>query len=418
MNAEIITIGTELLLGQILDTNSLYLSKKLSEIGVNLYYKTSVGDNTGRIKETLSIAASRSDLIIITGGLGPTVDDVTRDAISEWSGKKLVLNDNILKQIEQFFKNRNIKMPENNKLQAYLPQGALILENRVGTAPGFILEHNSKIIVCVPGVPAEMKPMIETGVIPYLIEKSLAGRFVILSKRIKLTGLPESVIDEKIRDIFIESRNPTVAILAHQTEIEIRLTSRAETREKAIEMIDNLKKEIYNRVGENIYGEDDEALEEKVAILLKEKKLTISTAESCTAGLISYRLTNIPGSSQYFLGGVNTYSNESKINMLGVSEEVIKKYGAVSEECAEQMTQKCREKFGSDISIAVSGIAGPDGATKEKPVGLVFVAIDFKGEIKIFKYNFGGLRDTVRARTGQMALFELYKLLKKHDVDR
>ncbi|HPD18493.1 MAG TPA: CinA family nicotinamide mononucleotide deamidase-related protein, partial [Candidatus Goldiibacteriota bacterium] len=224
MNAEIITIGTELLLGQILDTNSLYLSKKLSETGINLYYKTSVGDNAERIKKTLSIATDRSDLVIITGGLGPTVDDVTRDAISEWSGKKLIMDDKLLLQIERFFEDRKIKMPENNKLQAYIPEGALIIENKVGTAPGFILEHNSKIIVCLPGVPAEMKSMIETGVLPYLVEKSGAGRFVILSKRIKIIGMSESLVDEKIKDVFIESRNPTVAILAHQTEIEIRLT--------------------------------------------------------------------------------------------------------------------------------------------------------------------------------------------------
>jgi nicotinamide-nucleotide amidase len=412
VNAEIITIGTELLLGQILDTNSLYLSKKLTEIGINLYYKTSVGDNIERIKETLTIAAGRSDLIIITGGLGPTVDDVTRDAIAEWTGKKLILDNNILKKIEDFFTKRSIKMPENNKLQAYVPEGALILENKVGTAPGFILEHNSRIVVCVPGVPSEMKPMIETGFIPYLVEKHGAGKFVILSKRIKIIGLPESLIDEKIKDIFIESRNPTVAILAHQTEIEIRLTAKAEGKEKASELIDSLKKEIYNRLKDNIYGEDDETLEEKTSNLLKTKKLTISTAESCTSGLLAYRLTNIPGSSKYFLGGINIYSNESKINLLGVAGEIIKTYGAVSKECAEQMAEMCRKKFKSDIAIAITGIAGPEGGTDEKPVGLVYIAIDFKGDKKIYKFNFGGQRDTVRARSAQTALFELYKLLK------
>ncbi len=412
MNAEIITIGTELLLGQILDTNSLYLSKKLSEIGINLYYKTSVGDNINRIKETLAIAANRSDMIILTGGLGPTVDDVTRDAIAEWSGQKLVIDKEILLKIENFFKKRNIKMPENNKVQAYIPEGALILENKVGTAPGFILEHNSKVIVCVPGVPAEMKPMIETGVIPYLVEKFGAAKFVIFSKRIKIVGLPESLIDEKIKDVFIESRNPTVAILAHQTEIEIRLTAKAENREKAIDLINVVKKIIYERIGENIYGEDDETLEEKVANLLKDKNLTISTAESCTSGLLAYRITNIPGSSKYFLGGLNTYSNESKINLLGVPDEVIKKYGAVSEVCCRFMANKCREKFGSDISIAITGIAGPDGGTDEKPVGLVYTGIYKDGDIKVFKFNFAGSREIIRARSAQMALFELYKLLK------
>lgn len=412
MNAEIITIGTELLLGQILDTNSLYLSKKLSEIGVNLYYKTSVGDNISRIKETISIASMRSDLIIITGGLGPTVDDVTRDAIAEFTGKKLVFDNNILLKIEHFFTTRNIKMPENNKLQAYIPEGALILENKIGTAPGFILLFNSKIIVCVPGVPNEMKSMIETGVIPYLIENFGAGKFVIYSKRIKLTGLPESYIDEKIRDIFVESRNPTVAILAHQTEIEIRLTSKAENKEKAIDLINDVKKIIYERLGENIYGEDEETIEEKVSCVLKEKKLTISTAESCTSGLLAYRLTNIPGSSLYFLGGVNVYSNDSKINVLGVKEEIIKKYGAVSEECAIDMALNCRKKFNTDIAMAITGIAGPDGGTANKPVGLVYIAINIKDDVKVFKFNFSGQRDIVRARAAQMGLFELYRIIK------
>lgn len=412
MNAEIITIGTELLLGQILDTNSLYLSKKLSEIGVNLYYKTTVGDNISRIKEALSVASSRSDLIIITGGLGPTVDDVTRDAIAEFTGKKLVFDNNILLKIEHFFTTRNIKMPENNKLQAYIPEGALILENKIGTAPGFILPFNSKIIVCVPGVPNEMKSMIETGVIPYLIENFGAGKFVIYSKRIKLTGLPESYIDEKIRDIFVESRNPTVAILAHQTEIEIRLTSKAENKEKAIDLINDVKKIIYERLGENIYGEDEETIEEKVSCVLKEKKLTISTAESCTSGLLAYRLTNIPGSSLYFLGGVNVYSNDSKINVLGVKEEIIKKYGAVSEECAIDMALNCRKKFNTDIAMAITGIAGPDGGTANKPVGLVYIAINIKDDVKVFKFNFSGQRDIVRARAAQMGLFELYRIIK------
>jgi len=412
VNAEIITIGTELLLGQILDTNSLYLSKKLSEIGVNLYYKTSVGDNISRIKETISIASMRSDLIIITGGLGPTVDDVTRDAIAEFTGKKLVFDNNILLKIEHFFTTRNIKMPENNKLQAYIPEGALILENKIGTAPGFILLFNSKIIVCVPGVPNEMKSMIETGVIPYLIENFGAGKFVIYSKRIKLTGLPESYIDEKIRDIFVESRNPTVAILAHQTEIEIRLTSKAENKEKAIDLINDVKKIIYERLGENIYGEDEETIEEKVSCVLKEKKLTISTAESCTSGLLAYRLTNIPGSSLYFLGGVNVYSNDSKINVLGVKEEIIKKYGAVSEECAIDMALNCRKKFNTDIAMAITGIAGPDGGTANKPVGLVYIAINIKDDVKVFKFNFSGQRDIVRARAAQMGLFELYRIIK------
>ncbi len=413
MNAEVITTGTELLLGQITDTNSIFIGKKLAEAGINLYYKTAVGDNVERVKQAIAIALDRCDAVIMTGGLGPTVDDVTRDAIAQLTGKKLIIDKATILKIENYFAMRNIKMPENNKVQAYIPDGALVIENKVGTAPGFIIEHNSKIIAAMPGVPDEMHPMMENTLIPYLIGKMGGKHMVIKSKVFKVVGMPESLVNEKIEDIFKESRNPTIALLAHQTEIDIRLTAKAEDEEKAGCMIDKLASEIYARVGGNIYGSDDETLESKVAALLKEKKLTISTAESCTAGLLSFRLTSIPGSSEYFAGGLSSYSNDIKTGVLGVKEEVITRFGAVSEESAIGMAKACAEKFRTDIAISITGIAGPSGGSKEKPVGLVYIAIDYKGETKTFKNMFGGSREVIRTRAAQTALFCLFKILSE-----
>ncbi len=412
MKAEVITVGTELLLGQIIDTNSVYLSRKLAEIGIDLFFKTTVGDNIERLKKAMEIAESRADIIILTGGLGPTVDDITRQAVSEFTGKKLIFNNDILLRINEFFKNRNIEMPECNKIQAFLPDSALIIENKVGTAPGFILEHNSKIIIVMPGVPAEMHPMMENVVIPFLLKKEGYLKNVIKYKILKVTGLPESEVNDRIKDIFENSNNPSIGVLAHQTEIDIRITAKAEDEKKADEMIEKMKKEIYNRLGENIFAEDDEILEGKVAELLLKNNLKISVAESCTAGLLSFRLTNIPGSSRYFMGGVNVYSNYAKTEILGVNKDTLERYGAVSEQCAKELAINCRKKFKADIGVSITGIAGPEGGTKEKPVGLVFSCIDFKENIYSFKYNFSGNREVIRARAVQMALFNLYKLLK------
>lgn len=303
-------------------------------------------------------------------------------------------------------------MPECNKIQAYIPDGAIIIENKVGTAPGFIIEHNSKIIIAMPGVPSEMIPMMENTVIPYLIQKEGYLRSVIKSKVIKVTGLPESEVNDKIKDLFENLTNPTIGVLAHQTEIEVRITAKAENEKIADELIKDVKKKIYERLNENIFAEDNETLEEKVAEILFEKKLTVAVAESCTSGLLAFRLTKISGSSSYFMGGVNVYSNFAKYEILNVNKETLEKYGAVSEKCAEELAINVRKKFKTDIGISITGIAGPSGGTKEKPVGLVFSCIDIKDKINLYKYNFAGAREVVRARAAQMTLFNLYKLLK------
>jgi nicotinamide-nucleotide amidase len=413
VNSEVLTIGTELLLGQILDTNALYLGKKLAEVGVNLYYKTTVGDNIARVKEALGVACNRAELIIITGGLGPTVDDITRQAVAEFTGNELALDGPSLKFIEKRFASRNIQMSDNNKLQAYFPAGSIILENPNGTAPGFIVEYKSKIIAAMPGVPAEMYPMMESGIIPFIIKKMGGSHQVIRSKSLRVIGLGESRVDEKIQDLFRESTNPTIGVYAHADHIEIRLTSKADDDAQAFKLIEGLKQKVYGRLPDNIYGEDEKTLESMTAVVLTEKKLTISTAESCTAGLLAARLTSTAGSSKYYTGGINSYANEAKTGVLGVPENVIRDFGAVSQECAASMAQRVRLVFKTDIGVSITGIAGPDGGTAVKPVGLVYIGIDISGTVKTYKYIFPGNREGIRNRAAQTALFHLYKELQQ-----
>ena len=412
MNAEVITIGTELLLGQITDTNAAYLGKKLAGVGVNLYFKTTAGDNIERVKSVLDSACKRADLILITGGLGPTVDDITREAVAQFTGRQLVLDNAALAKIEGMFRNRGINMTENNKLQAYLPKGGVSLENNHGTAPGFIVEHNSVIIAVMPGVPSEMYPMMEESVIPYIMKKMGAKNQVIVSRSLKVTGLGESRVDDKIQDLFRSSNNPSIGVYAHVNEVEVRLTAKADTVDLALLLIDGLKKQVYERLGDNIYGEEDETLEGKIAAILTEKKFTVSTAESCTAGLIAYRLTNVAGSSAYFTGGINAYSNEVKTGVLGVPAAVIEQHGAVSMECAQAMALRSAELFRTDCAISVTGIAGPGGGTAEKPVGLVYMGIAVKGVVTVYKIDFPGTRESIRIRSAQNALYHFYASLR------
>ncbi len=413
MNAEVLTIGTELLLGQILDTNALYLGKKLAGVGVNLYFKTTAGDNIERVKSALTAACNRADLIIITGGLGPTVDDITREAVAQFSNRPLELDNAALIKLEGLFKARGINMTDNNRHQAYLPKGAVVIENNNGTAPGFILEHNSKIIVTMPGVPSEMYPMMEESVIPYIIKKMGGVKEVIVSRSLKVMGLGESRADDMIQDLFRESKNPSIGIYAHINDIEVRLTAKAGSVEEALMLIDGLKKKVYGRLGEHIYGEEDETLEKKIGEILNDLKLTLSTAESCTSGLVAHSITNVPGSSAYYIGGINTYADSAKTDVLGVPKAIIEKYGAVSHECALEMAQAAARLFKTDCSISVTGIAGPDGGTVDKPVGLVYMGINIKGRVEVHKTNFPGIRENIRVRSAQTALYHFYKAVKR-----
>ncbi|MBN2753997.1 MAG: competence/damage-inducible protein A [Candidatus Goldbacteria bacterium] len=416
MNAEIITCGTELLLGQIEDTNSSFISRKLAEAGINVYFRTTAGDNAGRLVLAIKAALQRADAVIITGGLGPTVDDITREAVSQCTGRKIVIHEDILLNLNEFFKKRGIKMADSNMAQAGVPENAEIIKNDRGTAPGFILEHEGKTIACVPGVPYEMKPMVTDTIIPYLMKKSGEQASVIKYVSLKIAGMAESAVNDLIKDLFESYVNPSIGILAHHTEIELRITAKAANISEADKMLNKVKLEIKKRLGENLYGENEEALHGVLANTLKSKKLTISTAESCTSGIIASKLTQSAGATSYYIGGINTYSNEVKTDILGVDPYIIQDYGAVSRECACEMALKCAELFKTDCAISVTGIAWPGGGTPEKPVGLVYIGINYKGAVIVNRFIFSGSREIVRQRAAVMALFEMLKTINRGGV--
>jgi len=413
MNAEIITVGTELLLGQIVDTNFAFISQRLAEAGINIYFKTSVGDNEKRISDSIKLALNRSDAVIITGGLGPTVDDVTRAALVKTFNLKLVLNENVLKHMQSFFDLRKIKMPQNNLSQALVPNGSTVIENRNGTAPGLIVPVDKRFIIILPGVPSEMKPMMTETVIPFLKEH-FKSEGILKSRVLKVYGLGESRIDELINELFRFCTNPTIALLASHLEVKIRLTARAKDEKEADELLSKLEHQLREKLHENIFAVNDDTMEKAVAMLLTLKRLTLATAESCTGGLLSSRLTDVPGSSAYFLRGAVTYSNQAKIDTLAVKKISLDMYGAVSKQVAEEMAEGARKLAGSDIGLSVTGIAGPDGGTLEKPVGLVYIAISTDNEMLSKEFRLSGDRIWIKERTAQSALDMLRRYLLQH----
>ena len=411
MNAEIISVGTELLLGNIENTNTTFLSKRLADLGISVYYQSSVGDNAQRLIKLLSLAVERSQVIIITGGLGPTDDDITKETVCRALNIDLVLHEPTLRKIEDYFARTGRQMTENNRKQAMIPQGAEIMENDHGTAPGIVLKAGEQIIMLLPGPPSEMRPMFDKYA-PKFLSKFSDG--VIFSRTVKFIGIGESQLAEKIEDMF-DGENPTVAPYAKTGEVHIRVTAKAKDEKKARSLCEPKLDELRKRAGGYIYGYDDETLESAVVNGLKEKKLTVATAESCTAGLLSKRITDVPSSSQVFSMGVTTYSNEMKTELLGVPADLIEAHGAVSPEVAREMAQRVKEKSGSDIGIGITGIAGPDGGTDEKPVGLVYIAIS-NGEHTWVKRNIFGHgsdeRDYIRhlASSTALNLIRLYML--------
>ncbi|MCK8817769.1 competence/damage-inducible protein A [Natroniella sulfidigena] len=403
MKAEIIAIGTELLLGQIVDTNSQWLAQQLARIGIDLYYKQTVGDNKDRIVDILQQSLKRANLVIITGGLGPTQDDLTREAIAEALDVELVKDEQLVTEIEDLFAERGYQLTENNFKQAYLPVGAEAINNPHGTAPGVLVEQKGKIIVALPGVPQEMKAMIKEVIIPYLQENILDDE-IIKSKVMKLYGIGESSLEEEIADILEEQTNPTIAPLASQGEVKLRLTAKADSVAEAEQMIAEKIAELEERIGEYVYGYDEEGLEEAVAKSLLEQGLTLATAESCTGGLLGTRLTDVSGSSAYFERGVISYSNQAKQELLGVAEETLKEYGAVSSQTAQEMALGIKKRARTDLGLAITGIAGPTGGTPDKPVGLVYIAVADKEGVASYKYQFKGSRERIKFLTSQQAL--------------
>ncbi len=370
MNAEIISVGTELLLGHTINTDASYVARELSTIGVNLLFAGTVGDNVPRLKETLESALQRSDLVITTGGLGPTGDDLTKETIAETAGKKLVLHQESMDRIIRYFKGRTVG--ETQEKQAMLPEGCTVFPNDHGTAPGCAFETDAgKTIIMLPGPPSELIPMLKNYAIPYLTKNNKA---VIVSKIVRVFGLGEGFVAEQIADLT-DCANPTAATYAKDGEMFVRVTARAENEEKAEALCTPVVEELKKRFSEFIYGIDVESLEEVVVTELGRRGLRLATAESCTGGLLSKRITDIAGASKVFQMGAVTYANEIKTLLLGVPEATLKQYGAVSEQTARAMAEGIRAKSGSELGIGITGIAGPDGGTAEKPVGLIYIAL-------------------------------------------
>lgn len=375
--AEIIAVGTELLLGGTANTDAQDTSRVLSELGINVFFHTVVGDNPERLKQAVEIAKNRADIIITTGGLGPTYDDLTKQTLAEAFGKKLLFNEEVAKQIREFFEKRlsNMKMTENNLRQAELPEGCVIFDNGVGTAPGCAFEAEGKHILMLPGPPRECRAMLKSCVVPYLKKLS---EYEIHSHNIHIFGLGESAVEEKLRDMMESLNNPTLAPYAKAGEVMLRLTAKAKSKDEAEKMMEPVLCKVRETLGDIIYGIDTDTIENTVAGLLIEHGKTIATAESCTGGLVSKRLTDIPGISRVFLGGIVAYSEKSKTTFLGVDPAVINEKGAVSRETALAMADGARIKFGADIGIGITGIAGPDGDGSGIEPGTVFAALTTK----------------------------------------
>lgn len=377
MNCEIICVGTELLLGDIVNTNAVYLSKELAKLGINVLYQSVVGDNDSRLEECIRKSLEKSDIIILTGGLGPTADDITKEVCCKALGFELELNEKQLRKIENYFCSKNIEMPESNKKQAYLPKGGVVLENNNGTAPGFAIEKNSKCIISLPGPPREMKPMFENGAKPILEKYSSA---VLVSHNVRMIGIGEAKMAEDAGKL-LDGENPTVAPYAKDGECLLRVTAKAKDKNTAEKMCSKILDEIYKKFSEYIYGIDIDGIEYAVVEKLKEKNLKVAFAESCTGGLCAKRITDVPGASQVFDCGVVSYANSIKNKLLNVREEDLEKYGAVSETVAKQMAKGVLELSGADIGVSITGIAGPDNDGSEKPVGLSYIAVAYKDEV-------------------------------------
>ena len=419
MRVELVSVGTELLLGDIVNTNTAYLSKELAALGIGVFRQTTVGDNRERLFKTLESAFLENDTVIITGGLGPTDDDITKECVAEYFGREFYFHEySWVKILERLTRSGRNVITENNKKQAMIPEGAIVLENYCGTAPGIVIEENNKRIILLPGPPREMRDMFEKSVKPYL-EKFSSKQFI--SKYVRFYGIGESLLETKIKDIMDNQTNPTLALYAKTGEVLLRITASGDDKEECENLISKQLDEIEKRVGEYIYLVGDEDISSTqtemntvVANLLIENKFTISIAESLTGGKISSMLVEKSGISEALLEGIVCYSNKSKINTLGVREETLEKFGAVSEEVAKEMALGVANRLGADFAVATTGIAGPNSDESGKPVGLAYIGIYSQGEVSVKEVVFTGDRELIRYRTSVEALEEVRRnILKK-----
>jgi nicotinamide-nucleotide amidase len=400
--AEIIAVGSELLTPFRTDTNSLWLTDRLNTVGVEVKLKTIVGDDDARLEETIRDALKRSGVVVLTGGLGPTEDDITRKIAARALGRRLSLDERLLEEIRAKFLRWGRKMPEINARQAMVMEGAEVLPNPNGSAPGMYLEHDSRVVVLLPGPPREMKPMFDTHVLPKLSER--AGGVRVARRVLRVAGLGESAVDERIAPVYTQYKNPQTTILFTSTDIEIHLTAQGKTEQEAELLLDGLSGQLEERLGDSVFAFRGETMEQVVGLRLAVSGFTVAVAESCTGGLVAHRLTEVPGSSSYFTEGVVTYSNESKTRLLGVPAELIGRHGAVSAEVAEAMAEGVKRRAGVDFGLAVTGVAGPGGGTEAKPVGLVYVALSDDAHTEHRRLMLPGDRPLIRHRASQSAL--------------
>ncbi|HEV2378833.1 MAG TPA: competence/damage-inducible protein A [Terriglobia bacterium] len=394
MRAEIIAVGSELLTPYRQDTNSLYLTGKLNSLGITVSFKTIVGDHRNRLAEVVRLALARSELIILSGGLGPTEDDLNREVVAEVLGRRLLLVEDIRKRMRERWARLGRAMPENNLRQAMVPEGAEWLENQRGTAPGLWIEHDGSILVLLPGPPWELEPMFETSCMPRL--KPRSGGRSLRSRVYKIVGLPESEVDRRIAPAYKLYENPQTTILSVLGTIEVHLQAQGSNEAEAEAALSDLGDKIELALGDHIFSSGGESLEEVVGMYLVMKRKTVALAESCTGGLVAERLTRIAGSSAFFLGGVVCYSNELKTRLVGVPPELIAALGAVSKAVAQALAEGIRRRTGATIGLAITGIAGPGGGTPEKPVGLVFIALADERSTEVRQFQFPGDRERIR----------------------
>lgn len=414
MIVEIVTTGSELLLGQIVNTNAAYMSSRLNDLGFDVLYQTTVGDNHDRMKAVLEHALSRADIVITSGGLGPTQGDITKEVSAEIFGRKMKVHEESKRRMEERFIQRHVTWTENNMRQVILPEGAEVFLNYNGIASGVVLENNGKYLINLPGPPSEMKDMFERSLKPFL-KRKFGFKHVIVSKVLNTMGLGESLLETKIKDLILAQSNPTLALLIRPAGVIIRITAKADTREQAEFLIEEMEAKIRERVGKYIYSVDDEKMEQVVAKLLKDNCLKVACAESCTGGMLAQRLTSIPGSSAYIDGSVVTYSNDIKMKLLCVDKNLLKSKGAVCAEVAGQMAEGVMQLMEANLGIGITGIAGPTGGSKEKPVGLVYIAVAGKYGTKVTENYFSGERDQIRYRATQQALSMLRHYIMEHD---
>jgi nicotinamide-nucleotide amidase len=411
MNAEIIAVGSELLLGQIVNTNAKFISEHLAENGVNVFYQTVVGDNPDRLVQAVKVAENRANLIIFTGGLGPTKDDLTKETLAKLLGVNLTFDERALQSIENYFKRRNAPMSDNNRKQALIFEGAVVLPNDTGMAPGMVLVKDNRTYMLMPGPPSEMQPMFTNYGIPIILKKmEKVNR--IESRVLRFFGIGESNLEVELEDLFDTQVNPTMAPLASDGEVTIRITAKHESDDERARLLDDLEKKIRNRVGEYFYGYDETTVVKEMGNMLQKRKLSISAAESLTGGLFQEEITSIAGCSEWFKGGIVSYAPEIKINVLRVNPDTIKQHGVVSEQCAIEMAENVRKLMDTDIGISFTGVAGPESLEGKEP-GTVYIGISIKNKCTYARLiQLFGNREAVRMRTMKNGAWEVIKQIR------